>query len=358
MEKDTAYKTFEISPDTPMTAINKLYLQKSEYYSKQLEDLKNLAYLSAEQTKLSAKLSLLKEAYISLGGYIDKPPIQPIKEEHKTSVVISKKISGIFKKNNTLTETTKVPTKQNFIKRILHYIRQYINTPLVQSTSKKSTVDNDSVKKTSESIKENNPHGDKDIVIFILTIIAISALCYFAYVTVQTQNNQRDSLTTAKQIELETQIKSLQEQKKAFQLRYENSEKKLKEIAKETPFIISAISFVNVDDKGNNQENGRIFAFDNVYHITPVLTIIKINDNWKGKIQIKYISPNRTIEKYYASPPGFTLGNDLNLDSSGEIVQIKGLGYAKESEFSVGKYEVEIWCNNKILGKETFKIQE
>ena len=226
MEKDTAYKTFEISPDTPMTAINKLYLQKSEYYSKQLEDLKNLAYLSAEQTKLSAKLSLLKEAYISLGGYIDKPPIQPIKEEHKTSVVISKKISGIFKKNNTLTETTKVPTKQNFIKRILHYIRQYINTPLVQSTSKKSTVDNDSVKKTSESIKENNPHGDKDIVIFILTIIAISALCYFAYVTVQTQNNQRDSLTTAKQIELETQIKSLQEQKKAFQLRYENSEKK------------------------------------------------------------------------------------------------------------------------------------
>ena len=88
------------------------------------------------------------------------------------------------------------------------------------------------------------------------------------------------------------------------------------------------------------------------------MTIIKINDNWKGKIQIKYISPNRTIEKYYASPPGFTLGNDLNLDSSGEIVQIKGLGYAKESEFSVGKYEVEIWCNNKILGKETFKIQE
>ena len=505
MEKDTAYKTFEISPDTPMAAINKLYLQKSEYYAKQLEDLKNLSYLSAEQTKLSSKLSLLNEAYIALGGYIDKSPIQQIKEEHKSSIGIGKKIYGIFKKNNNPVEKIKIPTKQNLLINCLRFVsnsknklglsiqiaskhinsssnleafvkttkyryhyyvlfvgltlficsfflpvknnieygyiaagivldydfensrplshffvyifynfsnlsvilmlifgkKKYyknyvlgipilgifstnywwilssignlysgywfwvvgqflisfffiVNLKINKNTRRQSDKTlNIAPKEVSEYYKKNNASWGRNIIIFLLGIVVIGTIGYYSYAA---RNKQKDSLSKAKTIELETQISNLQEQKKAFQLRYENAESKLEEVAKEVPFIISSITFENSVEDGDYK---KVFKKDKVRSIAPILTIIKIANNWNDKIKIKYIEPDGTLSEGEKSPSGFSFDYDLTLKSStNEIISLDSWGNEESATYSSGSYKVEIWWNNKMLGKETFKIEE
>jgi len=506
MEKDTAYKTFEISPDTPMTAISKLYLQKSEYYSKQLEDLKNLAYLSAEQTKLSAKLSLLKEAYISLGGDIDKPPpTQQIKEEHKNSTSASKKIFGIFKKNNTSPEKTIVPTKPNFIKRCLHffsnsenksgfsvqivskhitnssnlepfvktsmyryhyyvlfvgltlficsfflpvknnieygyiaagivldydfensrplshffvyifynfsnlsvilmlifgkkkYYKNYVlgipilgmfstnywwilssisnlysgywfwvvgqflisfffivNFKINKNTRRQSDKTlNIAPKEVSEYYKKNNTSWGRNIIIFLLGIVVIGTIGYYSYAA---RNKQKDSLNTVKMLELEAQISNLQEQNKSSQLRYEIAESKLKEIARETPFIVTSITFEN---SAEINEYKKVFTKEKVNYIAPVLKIMQIASNWSGKLKIKFIDPDGDLIKEEKSPRDFSFERDLTLDSSGgDIFPLNGTGSDEKGNFALGTYVAEIWWNSKMLRRETFKIEE
>ncbi len=103
----------------------------------------------------------------------------------------------------------------------------------------------------------------------------------------------------------------------------------------------------------------KVFRKDKVRYIAPILTIIQIANNWNDKIKVKYIEPDGTLSKGEKSPASFSFDYDLTLKSSNnEIIQLDGWGNEEGTTYSSGSYKVEIWWNNKILGKGTFKIQE
>lgn len=71
MIEEEAYKTFGVKANTPKDAINKIYLQRREYFQKQIQDLDNLPHLIRQKEKFNSEFKSLNEAFITLGGVID-----------------------------------------------------------------------------------------------------------------------------------------------------------------------------------------------------------------------------------------------------------------------------------------------
>ena len=71
MIEEEAYKTLGVSAHTTKENINRIYLQRREYFKKQLEDLENLPHLIRQKEKFNLEFKSLNEAFITLGGVID-----------------------------------------------------------------------------------------------------------------------------------------------------------------------------------------------------------------------------------------------------------------------------------------------
>lgn len=79
MEQEEAYKIFGVNPDFTSDKIKKIYLGKSEFYQKQLEDLKYFPHLVKEKEKFNSEYDLLKKAFVALGGVINNGSVIPRK---------------------------------------------------------------------------------------------------------------------------------------------------------------------------------------------------------------------------------------------------------------------------------------
>lgn len=71
MIEEEAYKTFGVKANTSKDAINKIYLQRREYFQKQIQDLDNLPHLIRQKEKFNSEFKSLNEAFITLGGVIE-----------------------------------------------------------------------------------------------------------------------------------------------------------------------------------------------------------------------------------------------------------------------------------------------
>ena len=65
-----ACKILGVSINTPKEAINRIYLQRREYFEKQLQDLESLPHLIPQREKFNSEFKSLNEAFITLGGIV------------------------------------------------------------------------------------------------------------------------------------------------------------------------------------------------------------------------------------------------------------------------------------------------
>ncbi len=70
MKAQEALEIIGIATETSFNVVTKLYLQKSEYYKKQIYDLKSFPHLNKEMEKHENDLNKLEEAYKCLGGKV------------------------------------------------------------------------------------------------------------------------------------------------------------------------------------------------------------------------------------------------------------------------------------------------
>lgn len=90
MIEEEAYKILGVSVNTPKEAINRIYLQRREYFKKQLQDLENLPHLIRQREKFNLEFKSLDEAFITLGGIVhgssNKLQSKTLKEQLVTTI--------------------------------------------------------------------------------------------------------------------------------------------------------------------------------------------------------------------------------------------------------------------------------
>ena len=86
------------------------------------------------------------------------------------------------------------------------------------------------------------------------------------------------------------------------------------------------------------------------------MKIIPISTHWSGKISVVFIDSNGKIINNQSSPIGFSYDEEIDLNSNQEDIRLKGWGNSNNSVYDEGTHSVEIWFNDKIIGKQTFTV--
>ncbi len=129
--------------------------------------------------------------------------------------------------------------------------------------------------------------------------------------------------------------------------------------AKDSPIEIVKIILCNYRDKEDTdvcisdqrkfrKNDIRFVMFDGIFqNNTP-------ENEYVGKIGVKYIAPNGTVMGRGSSVQGYTIEKSIKFTSENTVRISSGFGSFHGGNFEAGEYEIEFWFKNSKIGETTF----
>jgi hypothetical protein len=127
--------------------------------------------------------------------------------------------------------------------------------------------------------------------------------------------------------------------------------------------LISRIDLTNTADGARDLGNGPTDEFDadSIRYITYRLTGTNPfwgGEDFEGQIDIKFISPNGTIDRGHNSPPGFTFSLPVRIGADEKTWEAESSwGNKDKNHFAKGIWHIQFFYDGRLMANKPFTVR-